>query len=87
MSVRHKASSVRRTIGLEVRLCLSDTNSRDTRKVTWQRVAEIARTLAETEKTTSWGKPSFKVRGKTLARMSTRHEGTVLARCDRDEFD
>lgn len=53
--------------------------------VTWERVAELARELPEIEETTSWGKPSFKVRGKTFAGMSTRHEGAVWARCDRDE--
>lgn len=29
--------------------------------VTWERVAEIARELPETEETLSWGKPSFKI--------------------------
>ena len=53
--------------------------------VTWERVAELARELPEIEETTSWGKPSFKVRGKTFAGMSTRHEGAIWARCDRDE--
>jgi hypothetical protein len=53
--------------------------------VTWERVAELARELPEIEETTSWGKPSFKVRGKTFAGMSTRHEGAAWARCDRDE--
>ena len=53
--------------------------------VTWQRVAELARALPEAEERTSWGKPSFKVRGKTFAGLSTRHEGAVWARCDREE--
>ncbi len=52
---------------------------------TWERVAELARELPEIEETTSWGKPSFKVRGKTFAGLSTRHEGAIWARCDRDE--
>ena len=53
--------------------------------VTWERVAELARELPEIEETTSWGKPSFKVRGKTFAGLSTRQEGAMWARCDRDE--
>ena len=53
--------------------------------VTRERVAELARDLPEIEETTSWGKPSFKVRGKTFAGLSTRHEGAAWARCDRDE--
>ena len=53
--------------------------------VTWQRVAEIARELPEIEETTSWGKPSFAVRGKKFAGLSTRHEGAMWTRCDRDE--
>ena len=53
--------------------------------VTWERVAELARELPEVEETTSWGKPSFKVRGKTFAGLSTRHVGAMWARCDRDE--
>ncbi|MEO5575545.1 MAG: MmcQ/YjbR family DNA-binding protein [Gaiellaceae bacterium] len=53
--------------------------------VRWERVAELARELPETEETTSWGKPSFKVRGKTFAGLSTRHEGAVWTRCDAEE--
>src|SRR3954454_17344942 len=53
--------------------------------VAWQRVAEIARELPETEETTSWGKPSFAVRGKKFAGLSTRHEGAMWTRCDREE--
>ena len=45
--------------------------------VTWQRVAELARELPEIEETTSWGKPSFAVRGKKFAGLSTRHEGAM----------
>ena len=55
------------------------------RGVTWQRVAEIARELPEIEETTSWGKPSFAVRGKKFAGLSTRHEGAMWTRCDREE--
>ena len=53
--------------------------------VTWERVAELARELPEIEETTSWGKPSFKVGGKTFAGLTTRHEGAMWTRCDRDE--
>ncbi|NUT55666.1 MAG: hypothetical protein HOQ03_06755 [Thermoleophilia bacterium] len=53
--------------------------------VTWQRVAEIARELPEIEETTSWGRPSFAVRGKKFAGLSTRHDGAMWTRCDREE--
>jgi hypothetical protein len=52
--------------------------------VTWERVAQLARELPEVEETTSWGTPSFKVRGKTFAGLS-RHEGAMWTRCDREE--
>ena len=48
-------------------------------------MAELARELPEVEATTSWGKPAFKVGGKTFAGMSTRYEGAWWARCDPDE--
>ena len=53
--------------------------------VTWERVAELARELPEIEEGTSWGKPSFAVRGKKFAGLSTRHEGAMWTRCDREE--
>ncbi len=53
--------------------------------VMWERVAELARELPEIEETTSWGKPSFKVRGRAFAGLSTRHEGAIWTRCDPDE--
>lgn len=46
---------------------------------------ELARELPEIEETTSWGKPSFKMRGKAFAGLSTRHDGAIWTRCDRDE--
>jgi hypothetical protein len=52
--------------------------------VPWQRVVELARGLPEVEESTSWGRPSFEVRGKTFAGLS-RHEGAMWSRCDRDE--
>jgi hypothetical protein len=53
--------------------------------VTVERVAELARELPESEESTSWGKPCFKVRGKTFAGLTSRHEGAIWTRCDRDE--
>ena len=53
--------------------------------VTWERVAELARELPEIEETTSWGKPSFKVRGKTFAGHEHAPRRRDLGRCDRDE--
>jgi hypothetical protein len=47
-------------------------------------VREIALELPEAEETTSYGTPSFKVRGKMFARL--REEGDVLVvKVDRDE--
>ena len=53
--------------------------------VTVERVAELARELREAEESLSWGKPAFKVGGKAFAGLSTRHEGAIWTRCDRDE--
>jgi hypothetical protein len=53
--------------------------------VTWERVVELARELPEVEEGLSWRRPALKVRGKTFAGLSTRHEGAMWARCDRDE--
>jgi hypothetical protein len=53
--------------------------------VSWERVVELARELPEVEEGTSWGSPCFKVRGKTFAGASTRHERALWARCDPDE--
>lgn len=53
--------------------------------VTTERVRELALELPDVEEGTSWGSPCFKVRGRTFAGLSTRHEGAVWARCDRDE--
>jgi hypothetical protein len=52
--------------------------------VTWERVAELARELPEVEDGTSFGSPTFRVRGKPFAGVS-RHEGAIWTRCDRDE--
>jgi hypothetical protein len=52
--------------------------------VTWERVVELARELPEVEVASSWERAAFKVRGKTFA-GSSRHDGAMFARCDRDE--
>jgi hypothetical protein len=53
--------------------------------VTWERVVELAHELPEVEDGVSWGRPVFKVRGKSFAGLSTRHDGAAWTRCDRDE--
>jgi hypothetical protein len=52
--------------------------------VTWDEVRALALELPEVQEVTSWGRPAFKVRGKTFAGAS-RHDGALWARCDRDE--
>ena len=52
--------------------------------VSWDEVRALALALPEVEEGTSWGRPSFAVRGKTFAGLS-RHEGAMWARCDREE--
>ncbi len=52
--------------------------------LTWERVVELARELPEVEESTSWGRPSLKVRGKAFAGTS-REPGAIWARCDREE--
>jgi hypothetical protein len=54
------------------------------RGVTWERVAQLALELPEVEASTSYGRRSFAVRGKTFAGAS-RHDGALFVRCDRDE--
>ncbi|HEX7254514.1 MAG TPA: MmcQ/YjbR family DNA-binding protein [Gaiellaceae bacterium] len=53
----------------------------------WDEVRELALALADAEETTSWGHPSFKVRGKWFAGMSPHREaeGALVIRCDPDE--
>ena len=53
--------------------------------VTWDRFAELARELPEVEDAISWGRPCFKVRGKTFAGLSVREPGAAWARCDGEE--
>ncbi len=53
--------------------------------VSVERFAELARGLPQVEESTSWGSPCFKVGGKTFAGLTTRHEGAVWTRCDREE--
>ncbi|MBA3429583.1 MAG: MmcQ/YjbR family DNA-binding protein [Actinobacteria bacterium] len=53
--------------------------------VTWEQVRKLALELPEVEEATSWGSPSFKVRGKTFGGRSTRHGDAMWTRCDQDE--
>ena len=53
--------------------------------VAWEAVRRLALELPEVEEAPSWGKPAFKVRGKTFAGLTTRHEGAMWARCDAEE--
>jgi hypothetical protein len=52
---------------------------------TWQSVRRLAAKLPESEERTSWGKPSLFVRKKLFACMSTREEGALVLRVERDE--
>ena len=52
--------------------------------VTWDEVRSLALALPEVDEATSWGRPCFKVRGKTFAGLS-RHEGAMWTRCDSEE--
>jgi hypothetical protein len=52
--------------------------------VTWERVVELARELPEVEESTSFGAPTFRVRGKAFAGVS-RHPGAMWTRGDREE--
>jgi hypothetical protein len=50
----------------------------------WEDVLELARELPETEETTSYGRPSLKVRGKFVAALRTGPDAIVL-KCDLEE--
>ena len=52
--------------------------------VTWERFAELARELPEVDEGTTFGAPTFKLRGKQVAGQS-RHAGAVFTRCDPEE--
>jgi len=50
----------------------------------WDDVVELARELPEIEQTTSYGRPTLKVRGKFVAALRTRPDAIVL-KCDMEE--
>jgi hypothetical protein len=52
--------------------------------LTWADVLEAARDLPEIEETTSYGRPTLKVRGKFVAALRTRPDAIVV-KCDLDE--
>jgi hypothetical protein len=49
---------------------------------TWDDVRRLAAQLPEAEESTSYRKPSFKVRGKMFAAISPHEEGALVVRCD-----
>jgi hypothetical protein len=54
----------------------------------WHELRTLALSLPDVEETTSWGKPSFKVRGKWFAGLSPHTKeapGALVIRCDPDE--
>ena len=53
--------------------------------VTWDVVRELALELPETEESTSWRQPCFRVRGKWFAGLSPHEEGALVLKCDPDE--
>ncbi len=52
--------------------------------LTWQDVLELARELPEIEESTSYGRPTLKVRGKFVAALRTNPDAIVV-KCDLDE--
>ncbi len=52
--------------------------------ITWEDVLAIGRELPETEESTSYGRPSLKVRGKSFVTIRERPDALVV-RCDGDE--
>lgn len=53
--------------------------------MTWDEVRAIALALPEVEETTSYGTPSFKVRGKFITRLRTEDDSLVLVDVSFDE--
>jgi len=51
----------------------------------WIDVRRIARRLGDAEETTSYGKPCFKVAGKSFVWMSPHEPGALVIRVDPDE--
>jgi hypothetical protein len=52
--------------------------------ITWENVLAIGRELPETEESTSYGRPSLKVRGKSFVTIRERPDALVV-RCDGEE--
>jgi hypothetical protein len=52
--------------------------------ITWEDVLALGRELPETEESTSYGRPSLKVRGKSFVTLRERPDALVV-RCDGDE--
>jgi hypothetical protein len=52
--------------------------------ITWDDVVALGRELPETEESTSYGRPSLKVRGKSFVTIRERPDALVV-RCDGDE--
>ena len=52
--------------------------------ITWKDVLAIGRELPETEESTSYGRPSLKVRGKSFVTIRERPDALVV-RCDGEE--
>jgi hypothetical protein len=52
--------------------------------ITWDDIVALTRELPETEESTSYGRPSLKVRGKSFVTLRERPDALVV-RCDGDE--
>jgi hypothetical protein len=52
--------------------------------ITWEDVLALGRELPETEESTSYGRPSLKVRGKSFVTIRERPDALVV-RCDGEE--
>lgn len=53
--------------------------------LTWEALAEFAKTLPEVEESTWFNTPSLKVRGKGFIRLRSEAEGGVVVMCSLDE--